>query len=114
MDLFVIASTVAGMPLGLLSTWIIDKIGLRWTILTSSALAFAGALVKCLVTFPGLEENIDSDVRYWVSIPAQFLVGAANPLCFSLPNKASKADLKKGPWHEEPREIRGPNLKYLF
>ena len=26
MDLFVIASTVAGMPIGLLSTWIVDKV----------------------------------------------------------------------------------------
>lgn len=42
------------MPVSLVSTWVIDRIGLRWTILASTGLAFCGALMKCLVTFPGL------------------------------------------------------------
>ena len=42
------------MPVSLVSTWVIDRIGLRWTILVSTGLAFCGALMKFLVTFPGL------------------------------------------------------------
>ena len=78
---------MAGMPIGLMSTWIIDKVGLRWTLLTSSTLAFVGALIKCVVTFPGLEQNIDKDVQYWFTLAAQALIGAGNPLAFSIPNK---------------------------
>ena len=73
--------------MGKLKTLIVDEVGLRRTVLASAGLALAGGLVKCLVTLPGLEESIDADLRYWLSIPAQFLVGAANPICFSLPNK---------------------------
>ena len=86
-DYFLAAATIAGMPLGLTSTWIIDKIGLRWTILTSSGLAFVGAFIKCIITFPGLEQNIDKDTQYWLTISAQLLIGAGNPLAFSIPNK---------------------------
>ena len=86
-DYFLAATTLAGMPMGLTSTWIIDKIGLRWTILTSSGLAFLGAFIKCIVTFPGLEQNIDKDAQYWCTILAQLLLGAGNPLAFSIPNK---------------------------
>ena len=42
------------MPVSLVSTWVIDRIGLRWTIMVSTGLAFCGALMKFLVTFPGL------------------------------------------------------------
>ena len=86
-DFFLAAATVAGMPLSLTSTWIIDKIGLRWNILASSFLAFLGAFIKCIVTFPGLEQNIDKDVQYWFTILAQLLLGAGNPLVFAIPNK---------------------------
>ena len=78
-DFFLAAATVAGMPLSLASTWIIDKIGLRWNILASSFLAILGAFIKCIVTFPGLEQNIDKDAQYWSTILAQFLLGAGNP-----------------------------------
>ena len=86
-DLFVVVVTIAGMPVSLVSTWIIDRIGLRWTIVTSTGLAFSGALMKCLVTFPGLEEDVGKDVQYWVTFVAQFLIGVASPLAFCLPNK---------------------------
>ena len=72
-----------------LSTFIIDQIGLRWTILTSSGLAFSGALMKCLVTFPGFEDGVDKGVQYWVTFVAQCLIGVASPLVFCLPNKVS-------------------------
>ena len=61
--------------MGKLKTLIVDEMGLRRTVLASAGLALAGGLVKCLVTLPGLEESIDADLRYWLSIPAQFLVG---------------------------------------
>ena len=86
-DFFLAAATVAGMPLSLTSTWIIEKIGLRWNIIASSFLAVLGAFIKCIVTFPGLEQNIDKDVQYWSTILAQFLLGAGNPLVFAIPNK---------------------------
>ena len=86
-DLLVVVVTLAGMPVSLISTWVIDRVGLRWTILSSTSLAFSGALMKCLVTFPGLEEEIDKGVQYWVTLVAQFLIGVASPLALCLPNK---------------------------
>ena len=86
-DLLVIVVNIAGLPISLVGTWVIDKIGLRWTILTSTSFAFSGALMKCLVTLPGLEENITKDIQYWVIFVAQFLLGVATPLAFCLPNK---------------------------
>ena len=86
-DLLVVVVTIAGMPVSLVSTWVIDRIGLRWTILSSTGLAFSGALMKCLVTFPGLEEDVGKGVQYWVTFVAQFLIGVASPLAFCLPNK---------------------------
>ena len=92
MDLFVVVVTIAGMPVSLVSTWIIDRIGLRWTILCSTGLAFCGALMKCLVTLPGFEDGVDEGVQYWVTLVAQFLIGVACPLAFCLPNKVRGFD----------------------
>ena len=105
-DFFLAAATFAGMPLSLTSTWIIDKIGLRWNILASSSLAFLGAFIKCIVTFPGIEQNIDKDVQYWSTILAQFLLGAGNPLAFAIPNKVTRE------WFRvEVRRV--PNMKNI-
>ena len=86
--MFITAPNFIGMPLSLLSTWIIDKIGLRRTILASSGLVCSGAFIKCLVTFPGLDQNFDKNVQYWLTLCGQFLVGPGNVLAFCIPNKA--------------------------
>ena len=87
-DLLITAPNLIGMPLSLMSTWIIDKIGLRKTILASSGLVCSGAFIKCLVTFPGLDQHFDQKVQYWMTLCGQFLVGPGNVLAFCIPNKA--------------------------
>ena len=88
-DLFITAPNFVGMPLSLMSTWIIDKIGLRRTILASSGLVCSGALVKGFVTIPGFNQNLDKNFQYWLTLCGQFLVGPGNVLAFCIPNKAS-------------------------
>ena len=88
-DLFITAPNFIGMPLSLMSTWIIDKMGLRKTILASSGLVCIGAFIKCIVTFPGLDQHFDKNIQYWSTLCGQFLVGPGNVLAFCIPNKAS-------------------------
>ena len=94
-DLFITAPNFIGMPISLMSTWIIDKIGLRQTILTSSSLVCAGAFIKCIVTFPGLDQNFDKNVQYWMTLCGQCLVVPGNVLAFCIPNKAGHINLQQ-------------------
>ena len=88
-DLFIAAPNFVGMPLALMSTWIIDKIGLRRTILISSGLVCTGSFIKCIVTFPGLDQYFETEVQYWLTLFAQFLVCPGNVLAFCIPNKVT-------------------------
>lgn len=55
----------------------------------ANVLTFSGGLIRCVSTFPGLEESFDPTTQYWCAVVAQILVGMANPMGFCLPTKVS-------------------------
>ncbi len=58
----------------------------RKTALASAVLAFAGNLMRCITTFPGLGDSYDKQTQYYLALTANFIIAVGNPLCFSLTN----------------------------
>lgn len=56
----------------------------------ATGMTFLGGLVRCVSTFPGLNDEIDPEVQYWLGVVAQAITGVGNPICASLPTKVRK------------------------
>lgn len=65
----------------------------RFTVTFANVLTFLGGLIRCVSTFPGLEDSFNKDIQYWCAVAAQVLVGIANPLGFCLPTKVRSPNL---------------------
>lgn len=89
-DLLATISFIVGIPMCLVSTYVVDVVGFRAGILLSSLLTFFGGLIRCLSTLPGINTSISLDTQFWLSVFAQALTGMGNPLAVSLPTKVSQ------------------------
>ncbi len=61
----------------------------RKIVLLTGCLTLTGGLLRMLATLPGLNDQLDEDVQYLVSLVAQLVIGVANPLAFCLPTKVA-------------------------
>ena len=57
-DLLASISFIVGIPMCLVSTYVVDAVGFRAGLLLSSLLTFFGGLIRCLSTFPGLNTSL--------------------------------------------------------
>ena len=57
-DLLATISFIVGIPMCLVSTYVVDVVGFRAGILLSSLLTFFGGLIRCLSTLPGINTSI--------------------------------------------------------
>merc|ERR1711892_446325 len=89
-DLLATISFIVGIPMCLVSTYVVDVVGFRAGILLSSFLTFFGGLVRCLSTLPCINTSLSLDTQFWLSVFAQALTGMGNPLAVSLPTKISQ------------------------
>jgi len=65
------------------------SINIRKTIYIAGAFCMLSGIIRMLCTFPGLNDSLDEDVQYMLTLVAQIAAGVANPLAMSLPTKVS-------------------------
>ena len=65
-DLLASISFIVGIPMCLVSSYVVDAVGLRAGMILSSVLTFFGGLIRCLSTFYGINDSL-SLVGYCVS-----------------------------------------------
>ena len=70
----------------LISTWVVDRFGLRTAIFLGTILTFVGGLVRAL----GSIESIDKNTQFWLSFLGQAFTGMGNPMAVSVPTKVSQ------------------------
>ena len=86
-DFFTTISFIIGIPFSLLSTYIVDKLGLKVAVLFGSAMTFIGGLVRCFSTLPPYSDTLDIGTQYWLAVAGQAITGIGNPIAVSLPTK---------------------------
>eukprot|EP00092_Neocalanus_flemingeri_P028874 GFUD01031352.1.p1 GENE.GFUD01031352.1~~GFUD01031352.1.p1 ORF type:complete len:468 (+),score=76.63 GFUD01031352.1:210-1613(+) len=89
-DLLATISFYVGIPMCLVSTFVVDALGFRTGMLLGTSLTFLGALVRCLSTFPGLTDSMDLNLQFILSVVGQALTGMGNPIAVSVPTKVSQ------------------------
>ena len=89
-DLLSTVSFIVGIPFCLISTWVVDRLGLRIAVLISTGFTFAGGTLRMLGTFPPWSETLDPNAQYWICVAAQALTGMGNPIAISLPTKVRR------------------------
>ena len=57
-DLLATISFYVGIPMCLVSTYVVDALGLRAGMLLGTSLTFLGGLVRCLSALPGLNDSM--------------------------------------------------------
>ena len=57
-DLLATISFYVGIPMCLASTFVVDALGLKTGMYLGTSLTFIGGLVRCLSTFPGLNDKM--------------------------------------------------------
>ena len=68
----------------LISTWVVDRFGLRMAIFIGTFLTFMGGLVRTIGSIQSIE---DKNTQYWMSFVGQSLTGMGNPMAVSVPTK---------------------------
>ena len=57
-DLLATISFYVGIPMCLVSTFVVDALGFRAGMLLGTSLTFVGGIVRCLSTLPGLNDSM--------------------------------------------------------
>jgi len=86
-DLLTTVSFLVGIPSCLCSTYLVNKKGLRITVMVATISTFIGGLLR-LITAVGLD--IDKDTQFWLVLVAQAFNGVGNPIAVALPTKVSQ------------------------
>jgi len=89
-DLLGTVSFFVGIPMCLVSTYVVDALGFRTGMYVGTLLTFLGGLVRAFSTMPGLTDTLSLDVQFWLSVLGQALTGMGNPLSVSVPTKVSQ------------------------
>ena len=83
-------SFLVGMPACLVSTYLIDRGGLKLSVWITSMLTVACGLIRFIVTLPGIRDSMSEDLQFIFCMVAQTLIGIGNPICVSMPTKVSQ------------------------
>lgn len=89
-DLLSTISFYVGIPMCIISTYVVDALGFKTGMYVGTVLTFVGGGVRALSTLPGLNQQMSQDVQFYLSLLGQALTGMGNPLAVSLPTKVSQ------------------------
>ena len=74
-DLLGTISFYVGIPMCLVSSYVVDALGFRSGMFLGCGLTFLGGLTRCLSTLPGLAQHMELDTQFWLSVTGQALTG---------------------------------------
>jgi len=89
-DLLGTISFMVGIPMCLVSCYVVNSKGFRTGMYFGTVLTMLGGAIRALSTLPGLNKQMDLKTQYYLSLVGQALTGMGNPFAVSLPTKVSQ------------------------
>lgn len=89
-DLLGTISLYVGIPCCLIATFVYDYVGFKGGLLAGTLINFAGGLIRCLSTFPHLNNHMSLELQFVLSVFGQALAGVANCFAVSVPTMVSQ------------------------